>query len=426
MSANLDAERTLLGQFLRWPDLLADIDLRPEECHAPGHRLILAALRSVYPQPVTLVTVGERLLAAGELEAAGGIPALAKLEDDVATQVGANHHARIIRRHAQRRALAQLGADLAAWGEDPDAEPAEVVGDVERRLLAITQSETAAGRLMPELVAAVWADLQRRAEGLQPGRRMGLAKLDEVTLGLRPSELIVLAARPGMGKSALAVAILRNVAAPDYHAAVFSLEMSGEALTHRMVAVEAQVNLRIVSGRLTGEALRRVQEALATIHDLPIHMFDGPRPTIDAIASQCRRLAARVPLGLVVIDHAGLVRGRGELRERMVDVSHEAKAIAKECRCTVLLLAQLNRKCEERSDKRPVLSDLKESGSLEEDADGVWFVYRDEYYNKESADAGIAEVIVAKQREGPTDTARLAYIAAYTKFASLTARGGGW
>lgn len=418
---NYDAEATVLGSLLRWPDLDAEHDLHSEEMFDARHRAILGAVRRLpRERPCTPVAVGEALLASGELAAIGGVPYLLELIDGVATQVGFGHHAAIVRQHAQRRGLEQLALDLAIWARDLDADPLGLVELVERRLLAVTRSETPAAHEMPELIAAVHADLVRRMEGRAPGLPTGLAALDDVTRGVRPGELVVVAGRPGMGKTAMGLAVGRRIAGLDHGlVAVFSLEMAAEALAARLVAAEARVNLRAIRARMPDNEWGRILRAEAVLHDLPMRLYDGPRLTIDGIASQCRRLAARGDLALVVIDHAGLVRGHGELRERMVDTSHGARAIAKECRCPVLLLAQLNRDCEKRADKRPQLSDLKESGSLEEDADQVWLLYRDDYYRPETLDKAVIEVNVAKQRDGPTDTVKLAYIAGWTRVDNL-------
>jgi replicative DNA helicase len=297
----------------------------------------------------------------------------------------------------------------------------------ESTVFAVTQdTKSRDWAALSTVIDSEFLRIQKLSEHRQEvtGIATGYVDLDRQLAGLQPTDLVVLAARPSMGKTALAVNIAQNVALAGSGVGIFSLEMSREQLATRMLCAQARVNATNVrTGRLTRERdMPRLTRAAEELYQIPVFIDDTPAVSVTQIRSKARRLKARCPhLGVIVVDYIGLIHGDPRVsREQQVSASSRGlKALAKELQCTVLALSQLNRGVEQREDKRPRLADLRESGAIEQDADVILFIYRDEYYNPETADQGVAEVIVAKQRNGPTGFVKLAFVGEYTRFENL-------
>jgi len=437
--SNTDAEESLLSAVMMDNSVLPDIadDLGANDFYHPSHGKIWAACLELYKrnEPADVVTVAERLSATGELGRIGGrghagVTYLAYLIDAAPVATHARHYAGIIRDKSLRRRLEQAAGDIARMADDPD-DIDNVLGRAESAVMGVGDIRARSDFVsIGDLVSSGMDVLEERGKSrsLISGLPTGYPSLDKMLSGMQPSDLIILAARPAMGKTAFALNIARNAAVDAGAAtAVFSLEMSKEQLTLRLLCAEARVD----SGRLrSGHFHRNDWSALAaagdTLSAAPLYIDDSPDLTATGIRSKCRRLHRDRPLGLVVVDYLQLMRGSsGASAERrdleISEISRSLKGLAKELNIPVLALSQLNRKLEERSDKRPVLSDLRESGAIEQDADVVAFIYRDDVYNKNenNPERGTAEIILGKQRNGPIGTARLAFVGRHTRFEEL-------
>ena len=424
-------EERVLGAFLRDPRLLAEHeDLHACDLLDERHRHVLAAMRAVAAsgRAADVVTVGEQLESGQKrnlLEAVGGPIFLANLLGSCATTVGIEGYVDIVHDHAERRRIGDAATAIATAAYDGTdvGDLRELADKTLTRALSARKAETT--RTLGEVVSATLAEVRRwHEEGVKPGLQTGLWELDELLGGLLKSDLVILGARPSMGKTAMAMGIAIDAAEGGARVAVFSLEMASEQLGLRVLCGRAQVEqLRLRRAHGTSDELYRIGIAAGALGKLDMHLDDRGSASLTHIRSVSRRLAREKPLDLVVVDYLQLMRAPGtSSREREVaEISMGLKALAKDLDVPVLALAQLNRSLEKRPDKRPVLSDLRDSGQMEQDADVVAFLYRDEFYDPESDAAGQAEVIVAKQRNGRTGTVSLQFIAEHTTFASLRA-----
>lgn len=445
---NRDAEDSVVGGILfagaKALVEVADL-LEPGDFFSPLHEVIYAAIVELDKRDIgiDLVTVAEQMRQNGTLAqlAAYGCEAfLAELANKVATWEGIKHHAQIVRDKAMVRRMILAADWVRQRGYDAELDPAQYLDQAEQRIFeAASQHKVAPYSSLRAMLPKTLEELERRAKctGGITGLSTGYHQLDRTLSGLQPGEMLLIAARPSLGKTALALCIGRNVAAPPESAAtlVFSLEMSKQALIERLLAAEARVNSQAIrSGQMATPDWIRVMGASNGLAAIDLDIDDTSSPTIMQIRAKARRWRAdrsRFPKdkprrGLIVVDYLQLASGSGGKdgnREREIaEISRGLKALAKELGVPVVALSQLNREVENRDGHRPVLSDLRESGSLEQDADVVLFIYRDERYNPNSADAGIAELIVAKQRNGPTDTVKLVFLKEFTRFENLANR----
>ena len=408
----VESERALLGAVLQNPKLSDDAaDLEPEHMHDPRHQHVWRAVRELTSrsQPVDAVTVGQQLSDAGRLDAIGGFAYLSKLVADRPEAASAvARYATVIREKAVARDLLALLGELLDRGyTDPDT--SGLLEDAMARVFALAsrREQTAAKPLKAALQDSMRAFQSRMDAGGLPGASTGFGDLDKLLAGWTPGDLAILGGRSSMGKTALAMALATGTAQAGTPVYVFSIEMSALQLADRAVCSEASINSQAfrMGNPASGEAVRAVQAA-HRMAPLPIVVDDSTAIAVPQIRARVRRWKAdHGKAGLVVVDYLQLVnaqRIRGGNREQEVaEISKSLKAIARETDCTVLALAQLSRNLEQRADKHPVLSDLRESGSLEQDADVVLFVYRDAYYNDKAADPTALEVVCAKQRKGP-------------------------
>jgi replicative DNA helicase len=425
---NLEAERSVLGACLMNPDAFGEaVDiLRPEDFFRDAHRRLFEAMKGLADRGIELdlVTVKNALLVRGQLDEIGGPVYLAALTDGVPRSSNVAHYARIVREKADLRALIHTATKLEHAAYEADSDSADVLRLAERELFDLSQQATRRGwtsmkDLMPRLLDKI--ETATKAQSGVTGLSTGLRDLDEMTRGMQPGNIILIAARPSQGKSALALNMAIAAAQQGQTVGIFSLEMSDEEWGIRALAGEARVNgHRVQSGMLGQKDWGKLAQAMGTLAELPVYIDDSADLTPLALRTKAKRLQAEHGLGLVVVDYAQLMSGEGrsETREREIaQVSRTLKRIAKEFKIPVIELSQLSRKVEERSDTRPQLSDLRESGALEQDADLVIFIHREEQYRPDDPTvAGVADLIIAKQRNGPTGTVKTSFIREYSRF----------
>lgn len=427
---SIEAEESILSAILLENSTLLDVleILTPDDFYRTAHQRIFAAIEILFrkAEPVDLITLTNALREANQLEEIGGAAYLARLVDTVPSAINVSHYARIVRdKAALRRLIAKAGEITQRCFEDA-GEFDQVLDFAEGAIFEISENKhRAAFHPLSKIIDINIDALEKRQENraLVTGIPTGYTRLDNMTSGLQGSDLIILAARPAMGKTALALNIARNAAlGANIPVAVFSLEMSKEQLSMRMLCSEARVDSsRLRSGFLNPDDWARITDAASTLSEAPIYIDDSPDISATSIRTKSRRLKMDKDLGLIIIDYLQLMRGHESSERRdleISDISRSLKLLAKELNVPVLALSQLNRKLEERSDKRPQLSDLRESGALEQDADVVAFIYRDEVYNKDenNPNRGTAEVIISKQRNGPTGVVPLTFLGAHTRF----------
>ncbi len=430
---NLEAEESLLGSMLLSRDAItAAVEARVDasDFYKPAYGHIFEAVWSLYEQgePVDPVTVAEELRRGGLLDALGGKSTLTQIQASTPASANAGHYAKIVSELALLRRLITVSGEIA---ESAYNQPDDVTDTVDRAEAMVF--EVAEKRISESLVRvfeAVTATVDQ-LEALygesdtMTGVPTGYTELDNVLLGLQPSNLIVAAARPGMGKTSFALGAAANVAMVSRRPVVFfSMEMGAVELTKRMLAAEARVDARkLQTGDLQDADWSRLNAAISHLGEAPLFIDDNPHCTVMEMRAKARRIKARHgDLALVVVDYLQLMSSPRRAENRQVEVSELSrglKILARELDCPVMALSQLNRQLEYRQDKRPMLADLRESGSIEQDADVVLFIYRDEAYNPESDQRGVVELIVAKHRNGPTGMARLAFLDHFVKFANM-------
>jgi len=362
----------------------------------------------------------------------GGSAYLASLADQVPTAANIAYYARIIREKAILRQLINSATDIATRGFEEQGNVDEFLDAAEKVIFDIAEKKiksafVSVGDMIKDTLKAVERLYERKE--LVTGVPTGFKDLDKLTAGLQPSELIIVAGRPSMGKTAFALNIATYASLnAGIGVAVFSLEMAREQLVLRMLCSEARVdNSKVRAGYLGERDFPKLANAAGRLHEALIYIDDTPAISVLELRAKTRRLIRdrEKKLGLVIVDYLQLMRGMGAASNReqeISEISRSLKALAKELRVPVIALSQLNRRVEDRGDRRPMMADLRESGAIEQDADVIAFIYRDEVYNQKSSDKGIAEVIVAKQRNGPIDTVRLAFLSEYTRFEDLAAR----
>jgi len=430
---NLEAEESLLGAMLLSRDAItAALECRVEafDFYKPAHGHIFDAVVSLYGQgePVDPVTVAEELRRANLLDQLGGKPTLLRIQATTPASANAGHYAQIVGELALLRRLISVAGEIAELGYEPPDDVTETLDRAESLVFEVAErrvSESLVG-LATSLNTALeqLESLYGRDEQLT-GVPTGYHELDNILLGLQPSNLVVVAARPGQGKTSFALGAAANVALEVRKPVLFfSMEMGNLELTKRILASEARVDAkRLQTGNIPEGDWNRLSHAVGRLAEAPFFIDDNPHTTVMEMRAKARRTKARYgDLGLVVVDYLQLMTSTRRAENRQVevaDMSRGLKILARELDCPVMCLSQLNRQLEYRTDKRPMLADLRESGSIEQDADVVCFIYRDEQYNPESDQRGTAEVIVAKHRNGPTGVARLAFLDHLTKFANM-------
>ncbi len=431
---NLEAEESLLGAMLLSRDAITaavEANVDAQDFYKPAHAHVFEAVLSLYGQgePVDPVTVAEELRRADLLEQLGGRQALLQLQAATPASANATHYAKIVNELALLRRLIGVAGDIAEMGYDDSQEVVDTLDRAESLVFEVAE------RRVSESMVKVSDALQDTLDQLEAlydstgditGVPTGYNELDHLLLGLQPSNLVVVAARPGAGKTSLALGAAANVAMEARKPVLFfSMEMGTLELTKRLLAGEARVDARrLQTGNIPEGDWTRLSHAVGRLAEAPLFIDDNPHCTVMEMRAKARRTKARHgSLGLVVVDYLQLMTPltrRAENRQvEVAEISRGLKILARELDCPVMALSQLNRQLEYRADKRPMLADLRESGSLEQDSDVVVFIYRDEIYNPDSDQRGTAEIIVAKHRNGPTGTTRLAFVDRLTKFANM-------
>ena len=433
---NLEAEASVLGGILLENDAINRVleMLTPDDFYRESHRKIFRAMMELSDrnEPVDIITLSEVLKARGDIEAVGGTAYLTSLNDLVPTAANIAYYARIVREKAILRHLITAATQIATRGFDEQENVDEFLDAAEKVIFDIAEKKiqssfVAVGDMIKDTLKTV-EKLYERKE-LVTGVPTGFKDLDKLTAGLQPSELIVVAGRPSMGKTALSLNIASHAAlSAGIGVAVFSLEMAREQLVLRMLCSEARVdNSKVRAGYLGERDFPKLANAAGRLHEAFIFIDDTPAISVLELRAKARRLIKdrEKKVGLIVVDYLQLMRGMGGASNReqeISEISRSLKALAKELRVPVIGISQLNRRVEDRGDKRPMMADLRESGAIEQDADVIAFIYRDEVYNPKSQDKGIAEVIIAKQRNGPIGTVRLAFLNEFTRFEDLAER----
>ena len=433
---NLEAEASVLGGILLENEAINRVleIIAPVDFYRESHRKIFRAMLELTDrsEPADLITLSELLKGKGELEAVGGSAYLASLADQVPTAANIAHYARIIREKAILRQLITSATEIATRGFEEQGNVDEFLDAAEKVIFDIAEKKIKAsfvsvGDMIKDTLKAVERLYERKE--LVTGVPTGFKDLDKLTAGLQPSELIIVAGRPSMGKTAFALNIAANAALnAGIGVAVFSLEMAREQLVLRMLCSEARVdNSKVRAGYLGERDFPKLANAAGKLHEALIYVDDTPAISVLELRAKTRRLIRDrdKKVGLVIVDYLQLMRGMGAASNReqeISEISRSLKALAKELRVPVIALSQLNRRVEDRGDRRPMMADLRESGAIEQDADVIAFIYRDEVYNTKSSDKGIAEIIVAKQRNGPIGTVNLAFLNEYTRFEDLAER----
>ncbi|HEY2813406.1 MAG TPA: replicative DNA helicase [Acidimicrobiales bacterium] len=433
---NLQAEESLLGAMLLSKDAIAaGVELvGADDFYKPAHGHIFEAITSLYGsgEPVDPVTVADELRRAGLLDAIGGNGILVSLQANTPATTSAARYAKIVEEHALLRRMIWVAGDIAerAYSLPDDVE--KTIDEAESLVFAVAERRLAdatapIGELL-DLTLDRLEELYERGEAIT-GIPTGYYELDELLAGLQPSALVVVGARPSMGKTAFALGIAQTAGLKTQRPVLlFSLEMSQLEVTQRILCAEARVDAtRVRNGKLSEADWSKIHHAVGRLAGAPIFIDDNPNITVMDIRAKSRRLKSRIgDLGIVIVDYIQLMSGRMAAENRQVEVaeiSRNLKILARELECPVVALAQLNRQLETRADKRPMLSDLRESGSIEQDADVVLFLYRDEVYNPEALEnKGTAEILVAKHRSGPTGKVRLAWLEQFARFENM-ARG---
>ncbi|WP_407941449.1 replicative DNA helicase [Metallococcus carri] len=426
------AEQSVLGGMLLSKDAIADAaeELNGRDFYFPAHESIYEAIIELYGrgEPADAITVADELNKRGELQRIGGQAYLHELIQSVPTAANAGYYAEIVAERAVLRRLVQAGTKIVQLGYAPEGgDVVDLVNQAQAEIFGVSTGKDAEDYVrLGDVIEATADEIEAASShsGELTGVPTGFADLDTLTNGLHPGQMIVLAARPAVGKSTLGLDIARSASIKNNMTSViFSLEMSKSEITMRLLSAEAEIQLQHMrKGQMRDEDWTKMASTMGRIADAPLFIDDSPNMSLMEIRSKCRRLKERHNLKLVVIDYLQLMSSGKRVESRQQEVSEFSRALkllAKELEVPVIAISQLNRGPEQRTDKRPQMSDLRESGSIEQDADVVMLLHREDTFNKESERAGEADIIVAKHRNGPTDTIVVAFKGHYSKFADM-------
>jgi len=431
---NIEAEQAVLGSILLKAETFGSVleILTPPDFYKNGHKIIFEIMVDLFEKndPQDVLTVSNLLRDKNKLDEVGGSTYLAALTSIIPVTANISSYAKIIREKSILRRLIEVNTDIAARCYEEQNDIDTLVDEAEQAIFDIAgkksgQNFTPIKSIVPNAFAAV-EQLYKRKE-LITGVPTGYSEIDKMTAGLQPSDLIIIAARPSMGKTSLAMNIAQHASLIEkIGVAVFSLEMSKEQLVMRLLSSAGRIDSqRIRTGKLLNEDWPKLTRAVGMLSEAPIYIDDTAAISVLEMRAKVRRLASQHEIGLIIVDYLQLMQGRGRIENRtqeISEISRALKALAKEHNIPVLALSQLNRGLESRTDKRPMMSDLRESGAIEQDADVICFIYRDEVYNKseENPEIGMAEVIIGKQRNGPTGFVKLTFIKEFTMFENMS------
>ncbi|MFC5614019.1 replicative DNA helicase [Metabacillus niabensis] len=431
---NIEAEQAVLGAIFLQPSslTLASELLIPEDFYRAAHQRIYNAMLELSDkgEPVDLVTVTAELADANLLEEVGGVSYLTDLANSVPTAANIEYYGKIVEEKSILRRLIRTATTIAQDGYTREDEVEVLLNEAEKTIMEVAQRKNAgAFQNIKDVLVQTYDNIEllHDRKGDITGIPTGFTELDKMTAGFQRNDLIIVAARPSVGKTAFALNIAQNVATKtDENVAIFSLEMGADQLVMRMLCAEGNIDAqRLRTGSLTPEDWGKLTMAMGSLSNSGIYIDDTPGIRVSEIRAKCRRLKQESGLGMVLIDYLQLIQGSGRTDNRQQEVSEISrtlKELARELKVPVIALSQLSRGVEQRQDKRPMMSDIRESGSIEQDADIVAFLYRDDYYDKESENKNIIEIIIAKQRNGPVGTVSLAFVKEYNKFVNLERR----
>ncbi|MFD8750599.1 replicative DNA helicase [Kitasatospora sp. NPDC059577] len=431
---DLAAEQSVLGGMLLSKDAIADVVevLKPADYYRPAHEMVHGAILDLYArgEPADPITVAGELTKRGELQRVGGASYLHTLVNSVPTAANAEYYAQIVHERAVLRRLVEAGTRIAGMGYASEGDVDEIVNAAQAEIYAVTEQRTNEDYApLADIMEGALDEIEAigSRQGQMSGVPTGFADFDQLTNGLHPGQMIVIAARPAMGKSTLALDFARACSIQHkLPSVIFSLEMGRNEIAMRLLSAEARVALHHMrSGNMTDDDWTRVARRMPDVSEAPLFIDDSPNLSMMEIRAKCRRLKQRNDIKLVVIDYLQLMQSGGSRRaenrqQEVSDMSRNLKLLAKELEVPVIALSQLNRGPEQRTDKRPMVSDLRESGSIEQDADMVILLHREDAYEKESPRAGEADLIVAKHRNGPTATITVAFQGHYSRFVDMT------
>ena len=430
---DIEAEQAVLGSMLTDKDaVIAAIEvLKPEDFYREDNKTIYTAVLSLYnrAEPIDIITLKSELTSMGKFDSVGGLEYLAELPEKVPTTANVDKYIKIVEEKSILRNLIKTANEIITLGYDPTEDVENIMDGAEKKIFDIMQSKNQKGYTpIKDVLIETFAQLEQLYNQKQhiTGVPTGFADLDYKTAGFHGSDLILVAARPAMGKSAFALNIATNAAVrAKVPVAIFSLEMSKEQMVNRILCSEAMVDSnKVRTGKLDEQDWAKLASALGPLSEAEIYIDDTPGISVMEIRAKCRKLKLEKGLGMVVIDYLQLItassnRRGGSREQEIAEISRSLKILAKELDIPVIALSQLSRAPEQRPDHRPMLSDLRESGSIEQDADKVIFLYRDDYYNEDSEKKNIAEIIMAKHRAGSTGTIELLWLGNYTKFVNI-------
>lgn len=427
---SVDVEQSLIGAMILDIEAVTTASelLKKEDFYKEGHKILFQVIIDMYRNNETIDTLllKSKLETLGLLEEVGGLDYIAKLTDAGILTTNAEHYSKVIEEKSVLRRLIRTSSEIITKGYNSENAD-DLLEKAEQYIFDISQKKNREGFVpINEILEATYDQIEALAEagGTITGLSTGFDQIDEKTSGLQRSDLILVAARPSMGKTSLAINICQNAALKGKHVAIFSLEMAKEQLVQRMLSTEALIKVGDVrDGNLTDDDWIALSKASASLSKANVYIDDTPGINLMEMRAKARRLKMEHGIDLIMIDYLQLMsstEGNESRQQEISAISRGLKGLAREMDCPVMALSQLSRAPEQRADHRPILSDLRDSGAIEQDADIVMFLYRDEYYNQETEDKGIGELIIAKQRNGETGTIKLAWLGEYTKFATIS------
>ncbi|HLG27751.1 MAG TPA: replicative DNA helicase, partial [Paenisporosarcina sp.] len=427
-----EAEQSVIGAIFLEPQALitaAEI-LQYEDFYRVAHQKIFQTMNRLSDQgkPIDVVTVTEELSSKKELEDVGGLSYLTEIANSVPTAANIAHYARIVEEKALLRRLIRVATNIVEDGFTREDEVEALLSEAEKKMMEVSNRKNAGDfRHIKDVLVQTYDNIEllHARKGDITGVPTGFRDLDKITAGFQRNDLIIVAARPSVGKTAFALNVAQNVATKtEENVAIFSLEMGAEQLVMRMLCAEGNIDAQVLrTGALTAEDWRKLTMAMGSLSNAGIFIDDTPGIRINEIRSKCRRLKQEFGLGMIMIDYLQLIvgssNGKENRQQEVSEISRSLKSLARELQVPVIALSQLSRGVEQRQDKRPMMSDLRESGSIEQDADIVSFLYREDYYDKETENQNMIEIIIAKQRNGPTGTVTLAFVKEFNKFVNI-------
>ena len=432
---NIEAEQAVLGAVFLEPSAMttAAEHLLPEDFYRASHQRIFEVMLGLSNrgEPIDLVTVTTALSNNKTLEEVGGVSYLSDLANSVPTAANIGYYTEIVNEKSTLRQLIRTATEIVTNGYSEDDDLEDILNQAEKEILDVSQRKNSqAFKNIKDVLIDVYDNIEQlhQSDGNVTGIPTGYRDLDTITSGFQRNDLIIIAARPSMGKTAFALNIAQNIAGQtDENVAIFSLEMGADQLVSRMLCAEGNIDAqRLRTGKMESDDWNKLTMAMGSLSNAGIYIDDTPGVRVSEIRSKCRRLKQEHGIGMILIDYLQLIQGSGNSKENrqqeVSEISRSLKGLARELNVPLIALSQLSRGVESRQDKRPMMSDLRESGSIEQDADIVGFLYRDDYYDQESENQNIIEIIIAKQRNGPIGNVELAFVKEYNKFVDLDHR----